>query len=352
MLFHFEFIDDRLNGWVLPDNPSALPRIKICGPGEKVVEFEANTLRPDLSDRGLHDTGMAGFILDDKLYPNLSKVIDQIEVRESDSNTLIYRKYLPERHLPIKLLRFELRAMPDPETEGLFAKHFALYYGTAQRYPQDTFFGIFNNPSAKSIYLSGCPNFQQYEQLLREREYKIITLLRNPYEEMAERLLFSRYASSRDLPAFVADHMFGLEPLKEMVKNVKFEDIDSLRAAFSSITDAQKEALSNPLVKALACTVDDRPKSSHVEIALSKLSRMDLVGLRSRFGEFKSILPEIIGVDIFQDHELKNLSWVQRIVDQLSQIKQVRSLIALDLDLYSFAEEAVVEALGRADLTV
>jgi len=238
--------------------------------------------------------------------------------------------------------------MPDSVTEGLFARHFALYYGAVQRHPQDTFFGVFNNPSARSIYLSGCPNYQQYEQLLKEREYKIIALLRNPYEEMAERLLFARYALTPNIPTFVADHMFGIEPLMDMVKDIRFDNIDSIRAAFNSMTETQKEILSNPLVRALACNNDERPKSGHVEIALSKLSRMDLVGLRSRFGEFKSILPEIIGRDIFEGHELTSLAWVQRIVEQLSQIKQARALITLDLDLYSFIEEAITEAIGPA----
>src|SRR5262249_29405333 len=109
-----------------------------------------------------------------------------------------------------------------------------------------------------------------------------------------------------------------------------------------------KQVMTNPLVRALACSPDELPKSAHVEIALSKLSRMHVVGLRSRFGEFKSILCEVLGVDVFGQHELINLSSVQLVVEHLSQIKQVRSLISLDLDLCSYAEEAITEAIGPA----
>jgi hypothetical protein len=352
MLFYMtEDEPGRLLGWVLPDNPSALPRIKIFRPDGSMVELEANAFRPDLRDRGLHETGMTGFLIDDKIYPNLNEVIDQIEVRESDTNTIIFRKFQPAVHINQKLFRFDLRAMPDPELEGLFAKHFTLYYGTAQRYPQDTFFGIVNNPTAESIYLSGRPNIQQYEQLLRERGFKIIALIRNPYEEMAERLLFARYASTPDLPAFVSDHMYGLAPLMDMVKSIKFDDIESIRAAFAAITEEQKRALTNPLVRTLACLPDELPKSGHVEIALSKLSRMELIGLRSRFGEFKSILSEVLGFDVLEQHEFSNLSWVDRVVGSLSQIKQARSLITLDLDLYSFIEEAITDAIGPVGST-
>lgn len=346
MLFHMELQDNALIGWVLPDNPSAIPRIKIFGRTGFLTELEANSLRTDLRDRNLHETGMAGFVIDSKSLPNLAQIIDQIEIRDSDTNVLIYRAFDPKAQIEQKLFRFELQAMPDTKTEELFAKRFNLYYGAAHRFPQDTMFGIINNPAAKSVYISGRLNFQQYEQLLRERQFKIVTLIRNPYEEMAERLLFARYASNPEIPAFIADYFYGLEPLKALVKDIKFDDIDTIKAAFNSMNEEQKAILSNPLVRALACTIDERPKGGHVEIALSKLSRMDLVGLRNRFADFKSILAEVFGVDILGTHELTTVSWVPRIVEHLTQIKQARTLISLDLDLYSFAEQAITEVIG------
>jgi hypothetical protein len=350
MLFHMQDAPagDSIVGWVLPDNPSALPKIKIYGPDGFIAELEANVHQVNMRDRGQHDTGLVGFRINEKNLPELPRIWDRIQIRESDSNVLIYRKSLPDNHVEQRLFHFELRAMPDLSTGQLIARHFTLYYNILQRYPQQTLFAIVNNPPAKSIYLSGCPRLQQYEHLLRERKYKIVTLVRNPYDEMAERLLLARYSLSPNAPAFIADHMYGLEPLKDLVKNIKFDEIESIRAAFSSMTEEQREVLSNPLVKALACTVDERPKSGHIEIALAKLSRMDLVGLRSRFDEFKSILPEILGADIFGNHQLVEFLWVRRIADCLPDIKLAKNLISLDLDLYSFAEEAITEAMSPA----
>jgi hypothetical protein len=349
MLFHLEE-DNRggVFGWVLPDNPTAIPTIKVLKADGSSFEVKANILRTDLSDRGLHETGMIGFNLEKSSHPEALENLDEIEIRETATNVLIFRRYRKDLHLAQKLFRFELRAMPDPQLEKLFAQRFTYFYGAAQRYPQDTAFGIVNNPVAKSLYISGHPNYQQYEPLLKERGYKIVSLIRNPYEEMAERLLFARYALSSNLPPFVADHLFGLEPLIEIAKNIKFDDIASLRAAFAALTEPQRLALSNPLVRTLACTVDDRPKLPHVEIALSKLARMDAVGVRNRFGEFKSVLQEVTGIDLLGDYELTDLSWVQRVSEQLAEIKQAKNLIALDLDLYSYTEEAITEALGPA----
>lgn len=349
MLFHME--EDghgRLSGWVLPDNPSAIPVVRISLPDGRSIEIEANTMRTDLQDRSLHETGLAGFEINHATRPDLFPLPDEAEIRHVETNVLIYRRFRSDSHRPEKLLRFDIRAMPDPQLEQLFAGHFALVYGTAQRYPQDTFFGIFNNPTAKSIYISGRPNMQQYEQVLRERGYKMIALLRDPYEEMAERLLFARYAAAPNQPPFVADHIFGLEPLMDAVTDMRFEDPESITAAFAAMNEAQKRALANPLLQTLACMPDELPRSRHIEIALSKLSRMNLVGVRSRFDDFKSILVEVIGVDVLGDYEPANLTWVQRLADDLRQIKQARALIALDLDLYSFVEEAMTEAIGPA----
>jgi len=271
---------------------------------------------------------------------------DEIEIREVQTNAVIFRRFHESMHINKKLFRFELRAMPDPHLEGLFAKRFTYAYGAVQRYPQDTFFGIFNNPNAKSIYIAGCPKYQQYEQMLRQRQYMVVALIRDPYEEMAERLLFARYASSPNAPSFIAEHIFGLEPLVEMVRKIKFGDTDSIRAAFDAITPQQRDVLNNPLVRALACPVEQPPKMSHVPIALSKLSHMDLVGISSRFAEFKSVLQETIGVDVLESYQLTSLSWVQRIAAQLPEVRQARNLISLDLELYAYAEEAISEALG------
>src|SRR6185437_15754537 len=107
MLFHIELTSDgSIDGWVLPDNPGATPRIKILHPDREPVEIEANVQRTDLQDRGLHETGMAGFLINENTYPDLHKLIDQIEIREDATNILVFRKFQETKHLPFNLFRF------------------------------------------------------------------------------------------------------------------------------------------------------------------------------------------------------------------------------------------------------
>jgi hypothetical protein len=348
MLFHIDEANETVvAGWVLPDNPSSIPIIQILAPGSEPFEFEANVLRTDLRDKGLHETGMAGFRVDARVFPNFTAQIDQIEIRDRDTNVLIFRRFQPTQHLEKKVFRFELQAMPDPRIESVIKNQFALYYNTIHCYPEDTFFGIINNQTAPSLYVSGRPSLQKYEQWFRERDFKIFTIVRSPYEELAERLIFAKFASSAQASSLVvADYLCGLEPLVELAKPIQFDQPETIKAAFAAVDEAPKRALTNPLVKALACLPDDNPRGGHVEIALSKLAHMDVVGHRSRFSDFTSILAEVLGRDVFEGNQLAKIRSVQSVAETLSQIKQVRALIALDLDVYAFVEEAVEDAIG------
>ena len=74
MLFHVDEANEKIvAGWVLPDNPSSVPGVRILMPGSAPIELEANVLRTDLRDKGQHETGMAGFRIDDGVLPNLAE---------------------------------------------------------------------------------------------------------------------------------------------------------------------------------------------------------------------------------------------------------------------------------------
>src|SRR5262245_60044177 len=117
MLFHVDEANETvISGWVLPDNPSSIPVIRVFVPGSASIAIKANVLRTDLRDKGLHETGMAGFCIDDRAVPNLSTHFAQLEIRDRDTNVLIFRKFRAT-HLEKKVFRFELQAMPDPSIE-------------------------------------------------------------------------------------------------------------------------------------------------------------------------------------------------------------------------------------------
>lgn len=341
MLFHMERSGAMISGWVAPDNPSAVPRIQIIRPDGTTAELETNVFRPDVRDLGLHNTGEVGFRIDAGVFPDLGGMIDHIQIRDVHTGVLLYRPYDAGVHILGKVFRFESQAMPYAHIEAIWDSNFALYYNAIERYPFDTTFTILNNHSAQSIALSGRANFHRYEQFLREREYKIITLLRDPLEEMAERLLFVRYALAPQSPKAFEAHLTGLQPLGSAVRRLNLDKLETIDEMFASLTGKQKEALSNPLVKALACQINEKPKKQHVELALTKLSSMDLVGVKPCYAQFSEALSKLLGRDLLAGAEPPEISWTKRVAERLAGIKAARSLIALDLQVYELAFNAV-----------
>ena len=237
--------------------------------------------------------------------------------------------------------------MPQAVLENLFSQRFALHYDAVERYAFDTLFAIINNQNCRSIAVSGRPLFSRYQHLLQERDFVVTAMLPDPLEELAARLLFLRYTASKNAPAYLNDHIFGLTPLVELINHIDFDNAESLNNAFKGITIAERNALANPFTRVLACNVDEQPEERHVSIALENLASMNLVGLHAHFNEFKSMFAELIGIDILGEYQLPEISWVPMMAGKLAQIEPVKELLALDLALYKFAKKAVEEAIGK-----
>ena len=335
-----------ITGRLAPDNPAVIPKLVVASPeNRQEAELEANVLRTDLKDLGLHATGMAGFVIDEQFVPGLSKLAD-LEVRDAMTRILIYRRFLPARHLERKLFFYSQYAMPQIQIETLLSRRFAQSYHAVEQHSYDTLFCIINMHHCNSLFVSGRPRYFRYQQLLRERGFTIVTLLREPYEELAERFLFIRYASQSNTPSFAANYMTGLEPLVQVVKKIDFADREFIAAALKSLGSAQREAIANPFIKSIACQLDETAEAKHVSIALDNLAGMDLVGTAARFNEFKATLRDLIGVDVLGEAELSTVSWVPIIADHLRQIPSVDGLLAHDLELYTHVSKALDRALG------
>jgi hypothetical protein len=348
MQFHIDSdAGTSISGWLLPDNPIAVPKLVAASPEHRrEVELEANVLRTDLKDLGLHATGMAGFLIDQQLVPELATLAD-LEVREATTRLLVYRRFLQARHLERKLFLYGQHAMPQVPIETLLAKHFAQSYAAVEQHSYDTLFCIINMHHCNSIFISGRPRYFRYQQLLRERGFTIVSLLREPYEELAERLLFVRYASQSNAPPFAASYMTGLEPLVPVVKKMELADRDSIAAALKSLGSAQREAIANPFIKSIACQLDETAEAKHVSIALDNLASMDLVGVAARFDDFKATLRELIGTDVLGEAALSTVSWVPIIAEHLRRIPSIDGLLAHDLELYTHVSKALDRALGK-----
>lgn len=346
MQFHVDGdTGDAVFGWVIPDNPSATPELLVSLPPQPPFKLQANVFRQDIKDLGTHHTGMVGFHIGSSLLPGF-KASDEIEIRDADSDILIFRRFRDHLQLPAKLMRYELTAMPQLPIDQACAKRFALSYHAVERHSYDTMFGLINNQAATSIYMSGRPFLTRYLQILRDREFKTVVLLRDPIEELAERLVFLKFAARDGRPEFVRNHLTGLEPLLDLAQRIDFNDDNSLASAINALSESELDAISNPYVRTFACSKDEIAENNHISIALENLANLDLVGVQNRFERFKADLEMLMGVDLIGEEKMAEISTVPAIAQKLGRLRAVHRILALDIKLYRFAAEAIEKTHG------
>jgi hypothetical protein len=331
----------RIVGWVVPDNPGTTPTIIVVLPNGEELQVSATISRPDVVDLGFHHaTALVGFVIDEALVPNLPEIQD-IQILEGEGRIPIYRRYQISRHLEKKLCYYDLSVMPQRKIMQRLSSRFALAYNYAQRYPLETTMMLVNNPNSKSVLISGRPPYTRQYGLLRNAGYIIAALLREPYEELAERLVFinllANSKASHLLPQFVSD----IHPLVDFARELQLSDEKGMVAKFRAMPREQRLAISNPMTRVFACGIDEHPEHRHVSTALDNLGGMDAVGTRSRFADFRVVLADLLGADILGQDDLEVFEKVSETREILARIGIVSDLLEHDLNLYAYASQAI-----------
>lgn len=339
MQFHIDSDKgDAVGGWVLPDNPSATPSIVVFVDGREPVKIEANIYRQDIRDLGIHHTGMVGFYVNRSVVPGLS-MADEITIRDAETDIVIHRRFREKQHIAAKLLRYELAAMPQQTIDNALAVRFALHYPAAERFTFDTLFSIVNY--AKSIYVSGRPSLMRYSQILRDRDFKIVAMLRDPIEELAERILLLKFVSGGKGADFLLHHLTGLTPLLDFAARIDLGDLNTLPTVLNVLTEAEKEAIANPFVRTLACNVDEIAEPHHLSVALNNLAGLDAVGVQARIGSYWEDINRVLGQTVLTDERPAVISSAAGLAEKLRGSRVIHKLLALDIRLHQFVSEAV-----------
>jgi len=348
MHFHIDADEGAvIRGWVVPDNPSVTPSIIVIIPNRPETVIKADILRSDIRELGLHATGTVGFKVTEAQIPKLARFQD-VEIVESESRIPLYKRFHEKKHRQKKMMHFDLSIMPQINILKAMSSHFSLTYNSAERYSFETLLVIMNNHFSKSILITGRPNLNRYENWLREQEFVLTAMLRNPYEELAERLLFIRFLSGSAASHLLPTLCTGLESIIPFATELPLGDDRTVAAAFRATNPMQREALRSPMVRCLGASLDDPLNHRHVGTALDKLATMDLVAIRPNFSEFKSSLAEILGIDMLGDSAVGSLPGVDELTQQLTRIGMATTLLEYDLALYSYVEEAVTAGIQKS----
>ncbi|TXL75669.1 hypothetical protein FHP25_13530 [Vineibacter terrae] len=346
MLFNIEVDHGHVvTGYFVPDRFTGTSVIRIEGSGIEPLTFECNETRQSLVMAGRHETGWCGFRLDQDLIPGLAEMQD-LELYDPETGVVLYRRRPAESIIKQKLFRLETHLEPLSRLDDALDGSFRFFYKGMEQFGRETTTQIFLLDHADSIYASGRLLYKQYEYFLEDRGFRPICLLRNPYDELAERLLILSRAGNGDADMLGARDSMSLEAAIEFAASIDLSDEKQLRRAFRTMSAEDAFTFADPLVRALgARTPDETPQDSTMAGALEVLSNCAVVGLREYPNLFLEGLGAQLGLEAKKLPPVQEPPEVLRLGQILRDIKPVKSLIEHDLELYDHVRAAMEKAL-------
>jgi hypothetical protein len=344
MLFSIdEDVGGRVEGWAMPDNPAATPRVIAHLDAEHHVVIEAFVYRPLLKQNGLHNTGVCGFVLDENNCPGLAAA-NRLEIFDADNNLLLYRRRPDAGVIDKKLFRLESQLFRSAAADDLLVTRFHMGYAALDLHAEETIRSILALPFSQSIYASGRVFWRVWEPLLRDRGYLVGTLLRDPFQEMAERLLILKLASSPQGGGIVDAVGPVVEAAAGHLRNIDLKDFKALEALLAAAPLELKTILYNPLTYQLtAQNAFDPPPIPATAVALESLADMDAVGLRDDPAPFFEIVSAMLDLpDGLPPVSLPTSNTVVQWANFLRERPMVRKLIEMDIEVYQTAA-AIIE---------
>lgn len=333
-----------INGWVTTDNPSKTSQVIVKLDGTPVSVVEAKLHRADVLGNRLHNTGNCGFVLTEENTPGLGLGV-QLELVDRDEGLLIYRRPPPFSLRHKKLFRLETQLVTNARLNQLLDGRFQMVYPGLELLGEETLNWIVRLPPLAplydSFYASGRLPIRRFEPLLRDQGYFFAVVMRDPVEELAERLLLAQLVSSR--PELGASFRVpsSLGPLVLRTKGRRLTDRQELEAMLGSLEPGERQAVANPAARLLgASSLDEADDPNLLHHALSMLSSFHAVGLRSDLDGFLDLLSAVLETEPLPRLEQQTYSSVSEVAAALRDVPILEELIGIDLELYRTVQEA------------
>ena len=339
MLFNIEFDNgDEIVGYVVTDGVSASLDLQIFADGKECFEIRADQLRPALVAAGRHQNGACGFTVSNLHIPDLAEVRD-LEIREKDSNLLIYRRPAPQ-YVNRKIFRLETHLFPLWRFDNSILQNFQYSSHNIESFGRETTTQLFLLNNVASIYLSGRVLYKNFAHYV-ESGFETLALVQDPYEELAERLLI--LAQSRKAPlSFMSERdSVSLIPAMAFIEDVDTENAAAVHKAFKSVSDEAATVLADPLVRQLTTNLPGEMAGKNAtSAALDVLSRFSIVGRRAQADKFIDACGQFIGIDSNSISPISQFGKVTNLAEILRQSRHAGYLIEKDRELYAHISAA------------
>lgn len=340
MLFNLEYdLGSAIFAYLVPDSLAAPAILRARGEGRDLGTIEANETREALVAAGRHPSGRCGFRIDETLIPGLSRMSD-LELREAETDVLVYRRYPAEAGIPHRLFRLETHLLPLWRLDDVLEAEFHMWYKGIDRYGRETSTQIFCLDRYASLYASGRLLYKSYEYYL-SKGFKTIAILRDPYDELAERILILKHIGPHAEKLLGMRDALTFEPVIACLEELEsFAEAD-LKRFFRHLPGVAISALANPLARQLTShTPDEMPSNASLAAALDALASFEILGLRTEAGTFLHALSDLCGLDVETMPGVDEFPLVRELGRRLRSISSIESFLEKDLELYQLTTKA------------
>jgi hypothetical protein len=348
MLFSIdEDVGRRVEGWVMPDNPAVTPRVIAHLSADHHIVIEAFVFRPLLKEYGLHNTGICGFVLDENNCPNLTNA-SELEIYDADNNLLLYRRRSSGELIDKKFFRLEPQLFRSVALDELLSPRFHMTYAALDSLSEETTRSVLAISFSSSIYAEGRVFWRVWEPLLRDRGFQVGMLLRDPYHELAERILILKVANSSAGESIMDTLGPIVQGAASCMRDVNLNDRSDLESVLATPPHELRSVLYNPLTYLLtAQNVFDPPPTPATAVALDSLADMDAIGLRRDTGPFLETVSAILELPEYPAAiALPTSRTVLQLADVLRDEPMARSLIEMDLEVYETVARTLANVCG------
>jgi len=356
MLFSVD-IDEgtRVVGYLVPDNPSASPSVRVTDGRQDLLVLPCQSDNPGLVAIGRHSTGRCVFTIDETVVSGLAHK-HALEVYDNDTNLLLYRRRPPSQVAQKRIFRLETQLFPLWRLDEAIEPHFQYFQKGIDRHGRETIMQMFLLLHSTSIYLTGRLVVGAYDIYIdnimnkANKPFTCVALLRDPYVELAERLLTLKHVRK------FGNEFLGERDMITYAEAIDFAanlDVDEkvLRRAFATMPRGAIRALTDPLTRQLAARSPDDHSTTKGAIpnALGTLSEFAVVGLRERVDLFFEEFAHHIGMDTSLLPPLPEFPHVVEMARHLREMPEAELLIEKDLEIYhhvKYAHESAHRELG------
>ena len=200
--------------------------------------------------------------------------------------------------------------------------------------------------NSTSLYLSGRLIFKTYDNYIDDT-FNCVTLLRDPYMELAERLLTLKYVRGIGNDILGERDSIALRPAIAFAETIE-NDAKLLHRAFATMPKTVIANLANPLTRQLAArTADEIPTKGAIATALATLSTFAILGLRERQDLFLAQLADLVGMPPRTLPRIPDFVRTAELCRLLKGVPEAALLLEQDLEVYHHVKSAIENALVR-----